>query len=80
MARFVLHHRGVDRPGQGIGGVVADQAERRERQALDEHLHREVRHVPTTIGERVVEQRLEIVVHRIHELELLVQMVESMLS
>ncbi len=56
VARFVLHHVRVDRLRQRIGGVVADEAERREREALDEHLHREVRHVPAAVGERVVEQ------------------------
>ena len=73
VARLVLHHVGGDGLRQRVLGVVADQAERRERQALDEHLHAEVGHVPARVAQRVVEQALQVRIDRVDELELLVQ-------
>ena len=73
VARLVLHHIGVERLAQRLGRLVADQAERGERQPLDEHLHAEVGHVPPGVADHVVEQRLEVRIERVDEPELLVQ-------
>jgi len=40
----------------GSVALLRIQAEGREREALDEHLHREIGHVPATVGERIVEE------------------------
>ena len=73
MACLVLHDIRVDRTGQRVFSDITDQTERREREPLDEHLHAEIREVPSGIGDDIVEQRLQIRVDRVGELELLVQ-------
>ena len=73
VARLVLHHVRVDRRGQRVLRLIADLRERRERQALDQHLHAEVRHVPARVAEDVVEQALQRRRDRVGELELVVQ-------
>ena len=73
MPRLVLHDVGVDRAGQRVAGLVADRLEGGERQAFDQHLHAEIGHVPAAVGQRLLEQRLQRLVDRIGELELLVQ-------
>ena len=50
--------------------VVADHAERGEREALDHDLHAEELHVPAAVLEDHVEQRLEVRVDRIREPDL----------
>ena len=60
MAGLVLHHIGVDGLGQRLLCLISDQPERRQGQALDEHLHRKVCHVPTAIGDRILEERLQV--------------------
>ena len=71
--RLVLHDVGVHRAGQRVARLVADRLEGGERQALDQHLHAEIGHVPAPVGQRLLEQRLAAPVDRIGELELLVQ-------
>ena len=73
VARLVLHDVRVQRLGQRLLRVVADDAERGQRESLDEDLHAEIRHVPPAVGDDVVEQRLEIRVERVDQLHLLVQ-------
>jgi hypothetical protein len=70
---FVLHHVRIDRARQRIRRVVANEAERGQREPLDQHLHREVGHVPAAVAERVLQQRLQVDVQGIHEVELLVE-------
>lgn len=73
MAGLVLHDVGEDLLREGLVGGVADHPERGEGEALDEDLHTEVRHVPAAVGERVAQQRLEVVVDRVQHPDLLVQ-------
>jgi hypothetical protein len=73
VARLVLHHVRGHGARQRVLGDVADEAEGRQRQALDEDLHAEVRHVPARVTDHVVEQRLEVRIDRVGEVELLVQ-------
>ena len=54
VARLVLHHVRVERLAQRLGRHVADEPERGEREALDDDLHAEVRHVPARVGDDVV--------------------------
>jgi hypothetical protein len=51
---------------------VADALEGGERQALDQHLHAEIGHVPAPVAQRLLEQVLERLGDRIGRLELLV--------
>ena len=44
---LVLHHVGVDGSSERIGGHVADQPEGGQGEPLDQHLHGEVREVPS---------------------------------
>ena len=60
VARLVLHDVGVHRRGERVLRLIADLRERRERQALDQHLHAEVGHVPARVAEHVVEQRFSV--------------------
>ena len=73
MSGLVLHHVGDHRAAEGVLGDVADQPEGGEREPLDENLHPEVGHVPAAVGDDVVEQRLEVWVDRVGELQLLLQ-------
>ena len=73
MPGFVLHHVCIDSARQRILPDVADQAERRQRQPLDEHLHAQIGEIPARVGYDIVEQRLQILIDRVCELELLVQ-------
>ena len=59
--------------GERVLRLVADQAERRERHAFDQHLHAEVGEVPARVAQRVVEQLLQVRIDRVDEVELLVQ-------
>jgi hypothetical protein len=73
VAGLVLHHVGVDRLGERVDGDVADEPERRQRQPLDQHLHAEVGHVPAGVGDDVVQQRLQVGVDRVGEVQLVAQ-------
>ena len=73
MAGFVLHDVRVDRLGQWLGGHVADQTKRGQRQALDEDLHTQVGHVPPAVANRVLEQAGQVVVDRVDQTDLLVE-------
>ena len=73
VAGLVLHHVRVDRLGHRVGRLVADEREGGEREPFDEHLHAEVGHVPAAVADDVVEQRPQVRVQRVDELQLLVQ-------
>ena len=49
VAGLVLHDVGIHLGAELVLGVVADGGERREREALDHHLHAEIGHVPARI-------------------------------
>ena len=70
---LVLHDVAQDLLGQRVGGGVAQQPERGEREALDQHLHAEVGHVPAAVGQRGREQRLQMRVDRVDQLDLFLQ-------
>ena len=65
VARFVAHHVAEQLLQQLLGGHLVQEAERREREALDHDLHAEVGHVPAGVGDDVVEQHLEVRVDRV---------------
>ena len=73
VARFVLHDIGVDRRGERVFRLIADALKRREREPLDQDLHRQIGHVPAAVAEAAFEQRFEAVRDRVGELELVVQ-------
>ena len=70
---LVLHHVGEDLLGQRLARHVAQQAEGGQREALDQHLHAEVGHVPAGVAQRVVQQRLQVGVDRVEQPDLLLQ-------
>ena len=70
VACLVLHDIGVDRLAQRVARRVADEPEGGQGQPLDQDLHPQVGHVPARVAEHVVEQRLEVVVDRIGDLDL----------
>ena len=50
---------------QGLLGQLVHETERGQGQALDHDLHAEVGHVPTRVGDDVVEQEAEVAVQRV---------------
>ena len=73
VARFVLHHIGVHCGGERMLCGIADALKRRQREALDQHLHAQIRHVPAAVGEHILEQRFQTRRDRVDQIEFFVQ-------